>query len=219
MEERVQAIYTVPYKDHMHRRQIPRSAASSCAVEVKGWVNRNARQQTYWDAVAQLALGLELAGKVVVLGCGNVLRGDDGFGPAVIAYMKSHLELDSDVVAEDVGTAAGMVIIDIRYAADPPQGLVILDAADFGGVAGQLREVEIEDLDASSAGAFGLHGFPPSSLLKEIRDIRGVPIRIISCQPSDEGDDYRMSLSAPVRASVPRAARMALRVARGLSHK
>ena len=41
---------------------------------------------------------------VLILGCGNILFGDDGFGPAVCEYLKTHFEIPEDIGAEDCGT-------------------------------------------------------------------------------------------------------------------
>ena len=43
--------------------------------------------------------------RVLIFGCGNVLFGDDGFGPQVVEYLTQHYKLPSDVYALDVGTS------------------------------------------------------------------------------------------------------------------
>ena len=42
---------------------------------------------------------------VLIFGCGNILWGDDGFGPAVIQRLKEHYRLPGNVLAMDVGTS------------------------------------------------------------------------------------------------------------------
>lgn len=37
------------------------------------------------------------AKRTLILGCGNILFGDDGFGPAVIEYLLSHYDIPDDL--------------------------------------------------------------------------------------------------------------------------
>ncbi|NCC77733.1 MAG: hydrogenase maturation protease, partial [Clostridia bacterium] len=67
--------------------------------------------------------------KVVFLGCGNILLGDDGFGPAVIERLQ-RAALPETVEAIDVGTSIREHLLD--YLLDPrlrPRRLVVVDAA------------------------------------------------------------------------------------------
>ncbi|NIM48234.1 MAG: hydrogenase maturation protease, partial [Gemmatimonadales bacterium] len=43
--------------------------------------------------------------RVVVLGCGNVLFGDDGFGPAVAQHCQEHYRIPADICVLDAGTS------------------------------------------------------------------------------------------------------------------
>lgn len=42
--------------------------------------------------------------KIGVLGLGNVLRCDDGFGPSAVRYLEAHYTLPSNVTVHDLGT-------------------------------------------------------------------------------------------------------------------
>lgn len=42
--------------------------------------------------------------KTAIYGIGNILMGDDGVGPAVVAYLSSSYTLPPDVTLEDLGT-------------------------------------------------------------------------------------------------------------------
>ena len=50
---------------------------------------------------------------ILIFGCGNILWGDDGFGPAVIAHLKEHYLLPDDVLALDVGTSIRDILFDL----------------------------------------------------------------------------------------------------------
>jgi hydrogenase maturation protease len=77
-----------------------------------------------------------------VLGLGNVLMGDDGFGPAVVRAFDEHYEVGPDVEVVDLGTpgldltpwmadAAHVIIVDTVKASLPPGSLRIYDKADL----------------------------------------------------------------------------------------
>ena len=50
---------------------------------------------------------------VVVFGCGNILYGDDGFGPAVIKHLQENYPLPADVLVLDVGTSIRDILFDL----------------------------------------------------------------------------------------------------------
>ena len=83
-------------------------------------------------------------GKTIILGTGNVLRGDDGVGPRLIARLKGKTKavlLDCGEVPENYTQP----IIETR-----PDRVVIVDAADWNGPAGAVRLIDAEEIDNMS---------------------------------------------------------------------
>lgn len=88
-----------------------------------------------------------------VVGVGNVIRGDDGAGPEIVARIAGRVALpavDASEVPENYG---GWVL---------KQGLesvLFVDAVDFGGEPGEVRLIPIERLmvSASSTHRLSLH--------------------------------------------------------------
>jgi hydrogenase maturation protease len=85
-----------------------------------------------------------------VLGLGNVLMGDDGFGPAVIGAFERAYEVGPDVEVVDLGTpgldltpwladAAHVIIVDTIKADLPPGSVRIYDQDDLTRHAPQPR--------------------------------------------------------------------------------
>ena len=65
------------------------------------------------------------ARRVLVAGIGNVLRGDDGFGAAVVADLKRAFDGSSPVVLVETGIAGvGLV----QHLMDGYDALVVIDA-------------------------------------------------------------------------------------------
>ena len=66
--------------------------------------------------------------RVLIFGCGNVLLGDDGFGPAVIERLERRGDLPGDAHAEDVGTSIRGILFDIALKDRRPEHIIVLDA-------------------------------------------------------------------------------------------
>ena len=95
-----------------------------------------------------------LAGKRFgVVGVGNVLRGDDGAGPEVIALLGGRIALpivDASEVPENYG---GWVV------KESLDSVVFVDAVELGGEPGELRIIPLQKLlvSASSTHRLSLH--------------------------------------------------------------
>jgi hydrogenase maturation protease len=92
------------------------------------------------------------AGDVVVIGCGNLLRGDDAVGPTLIRLLWDQGIPGSGVVLVDGGTAG----MDVSFKMRGARKVVIIDASVTGSAPGTIFRVpatELEDLPALE----GLH--------------------------------------------------------------
>jgi coenzyme F420 hydrogenase subunit delta len=78
----------------------------------------------------------------VVMGCGNVLLGDDGFGPEVIRYLRDR-GLPDNVVLLDAGTGISRILFDIALAPTKPGRLVVVDAMKLDLPAGVDVEIKL----------------------------------------------------------------------------
>ena len=75
---------------------------------------------------------------ILIFGCGNILFGDDGFGPAVVRELQESYVLPEDVLALDVGTSVREILFDILLSERRPERLIIVDAVDRGREPGAL---------------------------------------------------------------------------------
>jgi len=91
----------------------------------------------------------------VILGVGNALKGDDAVGPLVCERLAGNVS----ATVIDAGTAPENYIRPILQAG--PQVLLIVDAVDFGGTAGEIRLFEPERIRrfGFSTHAASLHPF------------------------------------------------------------
>lgn len=138
----------------------------------------------------------------MVIGCGNVLFGDDGFGPAVIERLQTEYRLPDEVTAIDAGTSAGELLFDALLSEETPETLIIIDAMDFGLEAGTVKEIPLEEIPVKKLADFSVHQFPALDILKELKGRRGVDLRLLGCQVESLPREIRQGLSASVARAV-----------------
>ena len=94
---------------------------------------------------------------IVVIGCGNPNRGDDGVGPEVVRVLRDRGAgaLNGQVRLIDAGTD-GMAAM---FAARGCRTLIIVDACRSGSEAGAVFEIPGGELEQSYAPTLNLHDF------------------------------------------------------------
>jgi coenzyme F420 hydrogenase subunit delta len=143
---------------------------------------------------------------ILILGCGNRLMGDDGFGPAVAQRLESDFAVPDDVCVFDAGTSVRQILFDTALSEKKPSKIVIVDAMDCGRQPGELFCLDIDALPEIKLDDFSMHQIPTSNLLRELRDICGVEVVVVACQVEDPCDVVNPGLSDPVEKAVQEAA-------------
>jgi coenzyme F420 hydrogenase subunit delta len=140
---------------------------------------------------------------VLILGCGNILFGDDGFGPAVVAYLREHYHIPEHVCLIDAGTGARKYLFTLSLSDTRPREIIVVDAVDKGKPAGEIFEITIDDIPFEKTDDFSMHQAPSSNLLKEMRKNHGVIVRVIACQVASIPAEMSTGLSEPLQKAVP----------------
>jgi coenzyme F420 hydrogenase subunit delta len=140
---------------------------------------------------------------VLVLGCGNRLFGDDGFGPAVIEYFTDNYVVPENVATVDAGTGVRNILFDISLSEERVKRIIIVDAVDAGREPGEIFELDISDIPKKKIDDFSMHQLPTSNLLRELKELRSVDVKIISVQVEDIPDSVRPGLSETLLRSLP----------------
>ncbi len=149
---------------------------------------------------------------VLIFGCGNILIGDDGFGPAVIGHLLANFDLPPEVAAFDVGAGIREILFDLMLMADRPKVIFIVDAAfESAKQPGEIFEIEIAQIAPKKANDFSLHMFPSINLLNDLQNGTGVKIRVLAVQAEKMPDTIGQGLSDSVKAAVPVACEWLLR--------
>jgi len=138
------------------------------------------------------------AKRVLVAGVGNVLRGDDGFGPAVTELL-GHLPEQAEVIETGIGGIA--LLQELMVGCD---GLVLIDALDRGAPPGTVFVIE-PDI-AEGVHVPDVHLANPDRVLMMAKTMGVLPDRvvIVGCQIA-EVDKLGEGLSPAVQAALATA--------------
>jgi coenzyme F420 hydrogenase subunit delta len=147
----------------------------------------------------------------LVLGCGNILFGDDGFGCAVIEHIQDHYIVPDDVCLCDTGTGVRRLLFTLCLSPVRPARIVIVDAIDAGRLPGEVFEINPADIPAVKLDDFSLHQLPTSNLLRELQQTCAVEVRVLACQTGPLPEQVQTGFSEAVSSAVPRAAEWLVR--------
>ena len=141
--------------------------------------------------------------RILVAAFGNELRGDDGFGIAVLRQIEATHVIQDRVRLLEVGTAG------LRLAQElltPCDRLIVIDAMTRGGQPGTVYVLQVDDVPLASN--VDMHMAVPSQALSVAKALGALPAEtfLVGCEP-DNVDELTMALSERVRAAVDVAAR------------
>ena len=142
----------------------------------------------------------------LVLGCGNILFGDDGFGCAVVEYVNEHYCVPDDVCLLEAGTGVRKLLFTLTLSPVRPERLLIVDAFDAGRASGEFFEINPAEIPAIKLDDFSMHQIPTSNLLRELQESCGLEVRVLACQTGPLPEEIAPGLSPAVEAAVPQAA-------------
>ena len=142
---------------------------------------------------------------ILVLGCGNVLFGDDGFGPAVADYLHDRGDLPPGTSVINAGLSVRDVLFTIALGERRPRVIILVDAVDASRRPGEVFERDVREIVACKVRDSSMHLHPTSHLLRELHDTCGVAVRIVSVQVHHIPDEVAPGLSDVVRCAVPTA--------------
>ncbi|WP_372526474.1 HyaD/HybD family hydrogenase maturation endopeptidase [Piscinibacter sp.] len=148
------------------------------------------------------------ADTIVVLGIGNVLWADEGFGVRCVEALQRRFDFAPHVSLIDGGTQ-GLILIEHVQAA---RRLLIFDAVDYGLAPGTLKLVENDEVPRFlGAKKMSLHqtGFQEVLLLAQFTGRFPDEVLLVGCQP-EELEDYGGSLRISVKAALEDALQLAV---------
>ena len=143
----------------------------------------------------------------MIFGCGNVIMGDDGYGPAVVDELNSRYALPEGLEAIDVGTCVREYLFDYLLSEEGrPKKIIILDAVDFPDRSpGEVFEILPIDIPAKKIHDFSLHQFPTVNLLQELEQNTGIEVLILAAQIEYIPEEIAPGLSPAMSKAVTQA--------------
>jgi len=145
--------------------------------------------------------------RILVLGIGNILWADEGFGVRCVEALNAGWEFPPQVELMDGGTQ-GLYLLPYVQEADC---LLVFDAVDYGDAPGTLREVLGEQVPRfMGAKKMSLHqtGFQEVLAAAEMTEKLPGELVLIGVQP-EELEDFGGSLRDVVKAQMPAALEIA----------
>ncbi len=142
---------------------------------------------------------------ILVLGCGNILFGDDGFGSSVAEGLERCSLLPKNVSVINAGTSVRGILFDLVLSEEKPRKIIVIDAVDAKRRPGEIFRIDLEELPKNKTDDFALHEMPTSNLLRELKDLCNVEVVILAGQVKSIPEEVRPGLSDALAKSVPMA--------------
>jgi hydrogenase maturation protease len=151
--------------------------------------------------------------RVLILGIGNLLWADEGFGVRCVEALHARCRFPSSVRVMDGGTQGMFLLGHVLNSTH----LLLFDAIDFGLAPGSLRVIRDDQVPSwMGAKKMSMHQTGFQEVLAAARLMERLPrgIALVGVQP-ERLDDYGGSLRPAVKARIPAALEAGLDVLRG----
>jgi len=136
--------------------------------------------------------------KTLIIGLGNILKGDDGIGVRV-AEILSQRELPAGVAVEEVGTPG----IDLMNRFEGWQKVILVDAVQMGAKPGTWRRFSPQDVQLIASGnVLSLHEPDLASVLELAQALNMLPDEIVIYGVEPQDLTFMAPLSSPVEAII-----------------
>jgi hydrogenase maturation protease len=150
------------------------------------------------------------ARRALVLGIGNILWADEGFGVRAVEIFDRAYKTSAEVQILDGGTQ-GLYLV--QFVSDVDD-LLVFDAIDYGLEPGELKLVRDDEVPKfTGAKKMSLHQTGFQEVLSAADFLGRYPQRLalVGCQPQDL-EDWGGPLTAPVRAQLSPAVELARKI-------
>jgi len=116
--------------------------------------------------------------KIVILGIGNEIKGDDALGPNIVWKLNELFEKNDNVIVFDGGTVPENYTGLIRK--EKPTHIILVDAVEMKKDPGYIRVVQKEEIANYN---ISTHAMPVSFLIKFMETTIGAEIILVGVQP------------------------------------
>ncbi len=138
-------------------------------------------------------------GRILIVGLGNILLGDEGLGVKVVRELKEEFAFSEEVELLDGGTGGFFLLPHLEKA----ERLIIVDAVKGGNLPGTLTFEALESLPMDTLERISLHEISFPDLLK-ILELKGKHFeKIILAGIEPQNLEVGFELSEDVKGAIP----------------
>jgi hydrogenase maturation protease len=149
--------------------------------------------------------------KILIVGVGNVLMSDDGFGPRVVEILSNKI-LPDNVELRNFGTSSLFLASELtKY-----KLVIFVDTLEIEGTPGELYRLDLEQedmkMDVPSQHRLSIHDLGLDDLLRLSNVIGSLPKKmiVIGCKPVNS--NLGSCLSVEVERAAEKAVKMILEI-------
>ena len=141
--------------------------------------------------------------ETLVVGCGNILFKDDGFGPEVIHRLEDYFadkEMPDETMLVAAGTGATHFIFSLPD--EKWKKIIVIDVVEFNAEPGTVKV--FSPFDMPKGKYENVHTWPVEEPLHDLAE--SCEVIIVGCKPEEiTSPDVVMGLSEPVEKAIPEA--------------
>lgn len=135
----------------------------------------------------------------LIVGCGNILYGDDGFGPEVVNYIKeNNIKFRGDTCVIDGATSAPHYIFTLPQ--EKWKNIIIVDIASLNEKAGTIKILDLNQVHEEER-YMDVHGLSATYPLHSLED--KINIKIIAIQPENVPNEMEIGLTKTLTEKIP----------------
>lgn len=142
--------------------------------------------------------------ETLVVGCGNILFKDDGFGPAVINELEEYFkdkEMPDETMFIDAGTGATHFIFSLPNE-EKWKKIIVVDIVEFKAEPGTIKIFSPHEIPRGSYE--NVHTWPVEEPLHELAEF--CEVIVVGCKPGEISAPYvEMGFTEPVQEAIPKA--------------
>jgi len=139
--------------------------------------------------------------KIALIGIGNILMGDDGFGPYLVRYLESHFRFSTEVVLVEAGTPG----MDLLSLLSEYNHFILVDTIRAPGNPGEVLTYNMEAiLTGGPGGAFSAHDYGLRQALLTLQLLGETPKNGVLIGVIPEYVDIGTELSDSVFRAIPK---------------
>lgn len=110
----------------------------------------------------------------------------------------------------NAGLSVREILFTLALSSQRPEQIIVVDAMDVGRTPGEVFELDLADIPAKKIDDFSMHQLPTSNLLRELKELCGVDVTIISAQVEAIPESVCPGLSQTLVEALPTACKMIL---------